>query len=340
MKALFLKKYGASDQAFELRETPTPKADKLQVLIKVEAFGLNFADVLARQGLYQDAPPLPAVLGYEVVGRIEDMGEDVHGFKKGDRVTALTRFGGYAEYAVTDYRAVVHIPEEMDNGVAASIATQYGTAYYSAFEMAPLFEGDHVLVQAAAGGVGTALVQMAKNRGCIVYGTAGSDEKLNYLKELGVDYPINYNKTDFVEAIKKINPDIRLDVIFDSIGGKAVSKGMKLLGSGGRMLCYGVASRSGKAKGILNDLPLALGFGLYSPISFLIKSKGIIGVNMLRLADHKPLTLQRCLKNVSEMIINGELHPHVGGRFNYKELAKAHDFLGNRSSIGKVIVEW
>ena len=128
---------------------------------------------------YRDAPPIPSVLGYEVVGRVAEIGQYTQtDLKIGQRVVALTRFGGYAEFAVTDARAAVAIPDGMDTAVASAIATQYGTAYYCAYEMAPLFPGNHVLVQAAAGGVGTALVQMAKNRGCIVYGNWGSDSKI------------------------------------------------------------------------------------------------------------------------------------------------------------------
>lgn len=339
MKAYVLKKYGASSEAFELREMEMPTPSARQILIKSEAFGLNFADIMARQGLYRDAPPLPAVIGYEAVGRVEKIGAEVKNFKIGQRVVALTRFGSYAEFAVTDERAAVEIPEDMDAGVAAAIATQYSTAYYCAYEMAPLFAGQQVLVQAAAGGVGIALVQMAKNAGCTVYGTAGSDDKIKFLSELGVDYPINYNKEDFEQFIKTRSKD-GLDVVFDSLGGKAVKKGFKLLGSGGRMVCFGVGSRANKTKGILNDLSLAIGFGIYSPIQFLMNSKGIIGVNMLRLADNKPETLQRCMKNVSELIVDKKLNPHVGAKFKHEELAKAHDFLGGRASIGKVIVCW
>jgi NADPH:quinone reductase-like Zn-dependent oxidoreductase len=340
MKAYFLKKYGSADKAFELREMAIPEPTENQIQIKTDAFGLNFADVMARQGLYQDAPPLPAVLGYEVVGRVSKVGSKVKNFQIGQRVVALTRFGGYAEYAITDERAAVSVPEEMDMGVAAAIATQYCTAYYCAYEMAPLFEGQHVLVQAAAGGVGIALVQMAKNKGCVVYGTAGSEDKVRFLRELGVDHPINYKNTDFETYVKKLRGKEGLDVIFDSLGGKAVKKGFNLLGSGGRIVCLGVGSRANKAKGIINDLSLALGFGIYSPIQYLLNSKGMIGVNMLRLADNKPDTLQRCMKNVSNLIINKELNPHVGGKFSHTELAKAHDFLGGRGSIGKIIVHW
>lgn len=340
MKAWVLSKYSQdANKAFELRDIPVPELQDGFVRIEVEAFGLNFADVMARQGLYEDAPPLPAVLGYEVVGRIEALGDGVEDLKLGQRVVALTRFGGYAEMTVTDARAVVPISEEIDVGSAAALATQYGTAYYAAYEMAPLFEGQSVLIQAAAGGVGTALVQMAKLKGCTVFGTAGSSKKLEYLLQLGVDYPINYREEDFYEVVKNKMGDERLDVVFDSIGGTSVKKGFKLLGAGGRMVCYGAAVRSGRSSK-LKDLRMAIGFGLYSPISLLTNSKGIIGVNMLRLADYRPLTLKRCLYNVAKLVMDGDLKPTVGGVFKQNQLAEAHHFLSERKSIGKIVVEW
>lgn len=339
MKAIVLVRNGAAEKAFEIQERPVPTPTDNQLLVKAEAFGLNFADVMARQGLYEDAPPLPSVLGYEVVGRIEAIGKDVKGFEVGQRVSALTRFGGYAEYAVTDQRAAVVIPDDMPVGTAAALATQYATAWYCAEEMTSLHSGDHVLIQAAAGGVGTALVQMAKLKGCVVFGTAGSEAKLDYLRSLGVDYPINYSKEDFSTAVRKVVGDRGLDVVFDSVGGSSLKKGFKLLGAGGRVVGYGAAAMSGN-KNIFKILGVAWGFGFYSPIPFLMKSRGLIGVNMLRVADERPEALQRSMKAVAQLVADGKLSPTTGAEFHYTEIAKAHEYLGNRSSVGKVVVKW
>jgi len=227
MKTITLVKYVKADKAFEVREKEKPIPTDNQVLIKVEAFGLNYADVMARNGLYRDAPPIPCVLGDEVVGSIEALGKEVTGFSIGQRVVAFTRFGGYAEYAVTDHRASMLIPEEIENGIAAALATQYCTAYYCAYEQVILFAGAHVLIPPAAGGGGTALIQLAKRKGCVIYGTVGSDEKLDYLKQQGVDYPINYLKSDFVSEIQKIRKGGNIDIIFDSVGGITFKKGRK-----------------------------------------------------------------------------------------------------------------
>jgi NADPH2:quinone reductase len=340
MKAIVLARYGTADEAFEIRELPTPQPAPGQVRIAVEAFGLNYADVSARQGTYQDAPPIPCVIGYEVVGRVEAQGDGVAGPAIGARVTALTRFGGYATHAVTDARAVAPIPDSMDAGVAAALPTQYGTAYHCAEEMVRLHPGDHVLVHAAAGGVGTALVQLCKRRGCTVYGTAGSDEKLTYLRTLGVDHPINYRTVDFPTAVRRIRGNAGLDVIFDSLGGASVRTGLQLLAAGGRIVCFGAASRATGRPQLLYDIPFALSFGLPHPIPLMIHSKSIIGVNMLRLSDQRPLALKRCLDAVVDLALKGEVHPTVGGRFTVDAIAKAHTFLEGRGSIGKVVVAW
>jgi NADPH:quinone reductase-like Zn-dependent oxidoreductase len=340
MKALMLVRHGSPHEAFELRELVDPEPGAGQVRIAVEAFGLNYADVSARQGTYADAPPIPCVIGYEVVGRIDRLGSGVGGLQTGQRVTALTRFGGYATAAVTDARAVVPIPEDMDVGVAAALPTQGCTAYFCAEEMVRLHPGDHVLVQAAAGGVGTLLVQLCKARGCVVYGAAGSDDKLDYLRGLGVDHPINYRREDFAAAVRRLRGSDGIDVIFDSLGGAAVRKGLALLAAGGRIVCFGAAERQAGSLQLLRDLKFAASFGFPHPIPLLINSKALIGVNMLRVSDQRPETLRRCLQAVARLTAEGTLRPTVGGRFDSRHLAAAHELLSSRRSTGKIVVTW
>jgi NADPH2:quinone reductase len=340
MRAIVLARHGSPREAFELQERPTPEAGPGQVRIAVEAFGLNYADVSARQGTYLDAPPPPCVIGYEVVGRVDALGSGVTGLDVGRRVVALTRFGGYATSAVTDARAAVPIPDDLDPGIAVALPTQGGTAYYCAEEMVRLHPGDHVLVQAAAGGVGTLLVQLAKRRGCVVYGTAGADDKLDYLRRLGVDHPINYRREDFAAAVRRLRGDAGLDVVFDSLGGSAVRKGLALLAPGGRIVCFGAAERQAGSLQWLRDLRFALSFGFVHPIPLLLNSKSLIGVNMLRLSDHRPEALERVLDGVVALALKGELTPTVGGRFAAAQIAEAHELLAGRGSIGKIVVTW
>jgi NADPH2:quinone reductase len=339
MKAAFLIKYGSAETAFEIREVPKPEPTPSEVLIKVSAFGLNFADVMARLGLYKGAPPLPALLGYDVVGRIEKCGASVKSLKVGDRVTALTRFGGYAEYAVTEATAVQIIADDISAGVAVSLATQYSTAYYLSHQLANLQENDKVLIHAAAGGVGTALTQMALHKKCIVLGTCGSQEKIRYLLKNGVHHPINYRELDFEQAVRTLVGTTGLDAVFDPVGGKSVKKSYRLLGAGGRLFCFGVSSMN-QTKSILGKLRVLAQFGIYHPLQFLSQSKGIIGVNMLTLAVSHPEKISNAMRAVVKLTQEGVLKPHVGGEYPIAKLAEAHAFLESRESMGKIVVKW
>ncbi len=340
MKAAVLVKFGSVEQAFQIQELPTPEPKSNEVLIKAEAFGLNYADIMAIKGMYQDCPPLPAVIGYEVVGHVEKLGPEAKGVKVGDRVVGFSRFGGYATHVVTQDRAVVQISNEMGLSEAAALATQYCTAYFCAIEQANIKQGEHILIQAAAGGVGTALVQLGKWKGCVMYGTAGSEKKLQYLKEQGVQHPINYQTSDFAEEIKKLRGDKKIDVVFDSLGGKSFKKGVGLLAAGGKIVGFGAAEMSGGSKSIFKMIKLGLNFGLYHPVYLMMKTIGIFGVNMLQIADNKPEILERCLKSVGELARQGVLKPVSGGVYSIDQLAEAHKLLESRQSIGKVVVKW
>lgn len=340
MKAYQLIKNGAANQAFELKEMPTPEPKAGQVLIESEGFGLNFADVMARLGIYKDCPPLPAVIGYENVGRVKALGAGVNSLKVGDRVLAFTRFGGYADHVIAPEMAVTKISESISLVEATALATQYITAYFAAEETVRIHKGDHVLIHAAAGGVGTALIQILKRKGCIIFGTAGSNQKLDFLKGMGVDYPINYRENDYLTEIEKLGFKGKLDVTFNPVGGDYVKKDFKLLNSGGRVVLYG-ASKLTEARGnIFKMIKLLFGFGFWSPIGFVSKSTSLIGINMLRIADNKPEALKRCMDAVIALAEAGELKPVTGTEFPHNQLAEAHDFLGTRKSIGKVAVKW
>lgn len=338
-QALFLVRQGDAARAFEQREMRLPEPGPEQVLLEVEAFGLNFADVMARKGLYRDRPPLPCVVGYDVVGRVLQCGRAVTRLQAGQRVTAMTRFGGYARHALTDARAAAPIPETMDAGQALALTTQYCTAWYSAEACIRIREGENVLVHAAAGGVGTALVQMARRRGAVLYGTAGSPAKLQALAAAGVHHPIDYRQRNWAAEVRRLAGDRGLDVVFDSVGGRYFREGLGLLRAGGRMVAYGASSLSSARNG-LDRAWRGLSFGLYHPIRFLMPSVSLIGVNMLRIADERPELLATCLDEVVRLTAEGEFEPVVGGRFEAGRLAEAHSYLESRASSGKIAVFW
>lgn len=333
MEAIFIVKNGSSEVAFERRSFNQPTLKEDEVNIKVEAFGLNFADVMARLGHYRDCPPLPAIIGYEVVGTVEAFGKEVVGLKKGDRVLGFTRFGAYAQYAIAKKEGVVKIGDYETNR-ALALATQYCTAYYAAHVATNILPCDRVLIHAAAGGVGTALVQLAKLVGCKIYGTAGSDEKINYLKEHGVDVAINYKKVDFSKAIKE-----PIDVAFDSIGGENFRKSYNLLNSGGRIVAYGAASQT-EATNLFSKAKFGLDFGIYHPAQFIMESRSLIGVNMLRVADFRPDILKLCLESVVKLALDGKLDPTPGGMYPVSEISIAHTALETRKTVGKLGVYW
>jgi NADPH:quinone reductase-like Zn-dependent oxidoreductase len=339
MKAIFIVKHGSADEAFETREIPKPTPKAGEVLIKVEGFGLNFADIMARKGLYQDAPPLPSVIGYDICGMVEKVGAGVSNVSEGNRVTAMSRFGGYAEYATTDARATAKISNNINVAEATALTTQYCTAYYCAAEAVNLFEGDRVVIHSAAGGVGTGLLQYALHKKCEVFATTGSSSKVDLLKKEGAHHVIDTSKVEFDDYIKQVTKGEGADVIFDAVGADFIRRGIKSLAAGGKIVCYGAAQMTDSTN-IFSKLSKAIQFGIYHPAVFMMNSKSLLGVNMLKIADNKPMILKRCLENVVRLVEEGIFKPQGGKIFKASEIAEAHRFLEGRKSIGKVACAW
>lgn len=339
MKAIVLKKYGKSAEAFELRnDVQVPAFGENEVQVEVEAFGLNFADVMARKGLYGDAPALPAVLGYEVVGKVVAQGSRVHGNLMGKRVVAFTRFGGYGKIAVTNHQACIPVEENDDAAILLALATQYCTAYYASHVATTVVENDVVLQHAAAGGVGTALVQLCKLQGAKVVGLTGSDSKFTAMLQNGCDEVINYTKTEYEQEVKKRVG--KIDVSFNSVAGSTFKKDLRLLNKGGRLVCYGAAERLKGRFGFFSTLGMVLRMGRIVPVKLLMQSQSLVGVNMLRIADHRPDVLQHCMLKVMELYRKGQIKPLVGAVYPVERLAEAHDFFESGLSSGKLVIQW
>jgi len=338
MNAWALVSHDGPPNCFEYLQRPVPEPGPAQVRIAVEGFGLNYADVMAARGLYREAPPLPAVIGYEVVGRVEACGAGAAPGLLGRRVVAMTRFGGYAEKAVADHRACAVIPEDLPLGVAAALATQGATAWYAARVLCPLSPGERVLVHSAAGGVGQLLVQLALDAGCTVYAVAAGADKVAHLERMGAHHVIDRLTGDLGPELRRRLGAERLDVSFNAVAGRTYRTDMQMLGTGGRLVLFGGAERG--TLGSFGTLRFVWRMGLLMPIFLMMRSRSVLGVNMLRLGDHKPGVVAACLAQAVAAHARGVLAPHVHKEYASAELPQAHLDLGGGGTIGKLVVRW
>ena len=338
MKAIQLIKYGSSKDSFEINEIPVPNlTNKEDVLIKVNAFGINFADIMARKGLYRASPPLPAILGYEVVGIVEKTKDPKNNHLIGKRVLALTRFGGYAEYAVSTALGLIEIPKSLKNGIALALATQYCTALM-AVQKTSLEKNDLVLIHSASGGVGTALTQLLKQKGCKIIGLTRSESKMAYLKDNGVDFPIDTTKNDYNIQIQEAFPDKKVKGIFNSVGGKTFKKDMQLLDNIGTLVFFGISDRTNQKKGLFPTLLQMLKIGKIHPAMLILKSQTIAGLNLLEIADKNPQQLQNALIELITLLDNKIINPVAANKFSWEQISKAHFGMENAQFTGKTYV--
>ena len=338
-EAFFIVKKGSPEVAFERREFEINEPKGSEVLIETEAFGLNYADVMARRGLYKDAPRFPGIIGYEVVGKIIQCGPEAASTLIGKRVVAFCRFGGYAKHVITNEISTVQVGNEPAEQLMA-LCTQSVTAYYMAEYLTPIHKIDTVLIHAAAGGVGTILIQLAKLKGAKVIAKIGSDEKSDLVEKLGADFVVNYNSSDYIEQIKNYLKGDKLDISFNPVGGSTYKKDMSVLGSGGRIVLFGGSELSRGKWGIFSKLNFVWKMGLILPIGLMMNSKNILGVNMLKIADNKPQVLEHCLKEVMALYSGGKISPQVGGKFSADQLNEAHSLLESGKSMGKLSIFW
>ena len=249
MRAMVVRRYGPPE-VFESQEVPDPQPKPGEVLIRVKAIGVNFADLLQRMGIYPGTPKPPFVPGIEIAGVVEkvvDGGKSAAGegepLRPGDAVAAFPKFNAYAGWAAVPASMAYRLPAGMPFEDGAAIPVNYLTAYHSMFTMGNLQPGDRILIHGAAGGVGIAAIQLAKARGLVIFGTAGPT-KQEFLRKIGVDHPIDYTKTDFVQAVRKFAPD-GIEMVMDPIGGKSFAQSQACLGPTGRLVVYGFSAAAG-----------------------------------------------------------------------------------------------
>ncbi|MCB9745848.1 MAG: zinc-binding dehydrogenase [Alphaproteobacteria bacterium] len=335
MKQIWISKAGEPD-VLELRESPDPEPGPGQVRIQVEAAGINFADIMARQGLYPDAPPLPCVVGYEVGGVIDAVGEGVDAARVGEPVIAATRFGGYSSAVVVNAGQALRRPEGMSAAEGASIVVTGMTAWMMLIEMGRVREGDRVLVHSAGGGVGLMALDLIKWRGATAIGTA-SGGKHAFLRERGYDELIDYREQDFAEALAG-GPG--LDLILDPIGGEYWSKGLGLLRTGGRLVCFGMSSAStGTSRNVLSLMRsfASVPWTRFNPMHLMDKNIGVMGVNMGHMWDEAD-RLAGWLVEILKLVEQGVVRPLVHAEVPHTEAAEAHAMIHRRENVGKVVI--
>jgi NADPH:quinone reductase-like Zn-dependent oxidoreductase len=337
VKAAVLPKTGDPD-VFEIQERPEPSLGPGRVRIEVRAAGINFADLMARQGLYPDAPDLPAVLGYEVAGEVKDVGDGVEEFSPGDKVLGWCRFGGYAEVVSAREQDLILLPDGWSFEEGASFPVVYGTAYAALVAYGNLRSGERLLVQAAAGGVGIACTQIAKLLGAEIFGTA-SASKHDAIREFGVQHAIDYRDKDFADEVRRIaGEESPLDLIVDGIGAASWKAGYGLLRPGGRLVMIGASSFVSGDKRNLRKAAVNLAkVPRFNPIKMSSESRSVMGLNMLRLWDARG-TLDEYTDALAPWVEQGLLRPVVSETFPLERVADAHRYMGERKNVGKVVL--
>ena len=315
MKAIRIHEFGTSENLrLDEIEKPVPGAD--EVLIKTAAAGINYADTMLRQNKYLFTPALPFTLGFEVAGTIEEIGANVSNFQTGQRVLATIRGGGYAEYAIADWRTVVPVPSGLEFGKATALLVQGLTALGL---LADLKRGQTILIHAAAGGVGSLLVQLAKHKGAKVLGTASTAEKLEKIVSLGADVGINYSESDWTDEVLTATDGKGADLIIEMVGGDIGKQNLKCLATGGTMTVYGAASGE--------DFQI-------SALSLLGRMQTVKGYNLnLETRENMAVFTKELMTHIAENRLEV-----IVTEFPLEQARQAHDSLEGRKTMGKVVL--
>ena len=323
-------KHGAPE-VLQVQERPDPVPGEGEVAVDVAAAGVNFADTMARVGLYADAPKPPLVVGYEVAGTVSALGPGVDGLAEGDRVMAGTRFGGYAERVVAKVANTAPLPDELSFEQGAAIPVNYLTAYLGLVRFGSLQHGERVLVHAAGGGVGIAATQIAKHLGAEVLGTA-SPAKHDAIRSFGVDQAIDYTQSGWEKDIDKV------DVVMDALGGPSFRRSYELLRPGGRLVAFGASSvMSGERRNLVTAVRAALRMPRFNMIKQMSASKSVIGLNMLTLWDELG-SLEPYMGAIEKLLGDGALKPVVAESFPFDRAPDAHRYIAERRNVGKVVL--
>ena len=339
MRCVRLPRHGPPD-VFVDAEEDTPLAGPGELVVRVRAAGVNFADVLQRLGLYANAPKPPYVMGFEVAGEVERVGDGVEGFAVGDRAVGMLHGGGYAGYARLPSRAALRLPPSIPDVAAAALPVNYLTAWFCLFDMGALRSGEKVLIQGGAGGVGTAAIQLARQAGATIFATAGSEEKIEFLRRAGVEYPIRYDSVDFREPIRAVAGKRGLDLVLDGVGGETLRRGYELLAPLGRLVSYGLSDAvSGPRRSLLRIARAWWNTPRFHPLELIGRNVGVWGFHLALLRGREE-RIAAALHEIVSRVETGRIEPVIAATFplTARGAADAHRFLHERRNIGKVLL--
>ncbi|MBA0051967.1 alcohol dehydrogenase [Streptomyces sp. AJS327] len=338
MKAVWITKAGRPEEALEVRETPEPEPGPGEVRIRVRAAGLSFAELMTRLGLYQDAPKLPSVLGYEAAGVVDALGKGVEEPAVGTRVLAACSFGAQAEAVCVPVAQALPMPDEMGFEEAAALPVNYLTAHHMLFQVAALRPGDRVLVHQAAGGVGTALLQLCRTvDDTVVFGTA-SAAKHDAIREEGCAHPIDYRSRNYAREVRRLTRGEGVDVVFDALGGRDWRTGYQLLRPAGRLVAYGFSNlATERRRNPLRLLSQGVSAPFFSPLSLMNNNRSVSGVHMGRMWDRQDLLAPQ-MDRLLELYAKGAITPRIDSVVPFAEVARAHHRVQRRQNVGKVIL--
>lgn len=336
MRRILFPKAGPPE-VMQLVEEPDPTPGPGEVRVRVAAAGVNFADISARMGMYQDAPPFPFVMGYEASGTIDALGEGVDDLAIGQRITALTRFGGYSDTLCVPAIQAVPLPETLDLHAAAGLPVTYLTAWLMLVHLGHVGEGDTVLVHSAGGGVGLSALQICKWRGAKVIGTASAG-KHDRLREMGVDHCVDYRTQDFEAEVKRITDGRGVDIALDPVGGASFRESYRCLTDFGRLYLFGVSSfNPGLTRSLWAAIKGIARTPRFHPFSLMNDNRGVHGVNLGHLW-HRVGDMRAMFDQIVQLAAEGIFTPIIDRSFGFDEAPEAHRYIQDRRNFGKVLL--
>jgi synaptic vesicle membrane protein VAT-1 len=336
MKQIFIVGHGGPEK-LQLRESPDPRPGAGEIRIRVKASGINFADILARQGLYPDSPKIPCVVGYEVSGTVDETGPGVNQSWLGKDVFSLMRFGGYSDVVIVPEKQAFEKPDSVSHDQAAAIPVNYLTAWQLLVVMGSLKPGETVLIHNAGGGVGLAAIDVARHIGATIYGTASSG-KHAFLRQRGLHEAIDYRTKDWTIELNRLTKGKGVALITDPLGGNHWKKSFRALRSTGRLGMFGISlATTSKLFGPLRLLPLALGMPLFHPLSLMNRNKSAFGVNLGHMW-HEADMIAAWMHILLAGVADGWVRPHVDKTFPLAEVGTAQTYIEERKNTGKVVL--